>query len=58
MLVRQCDRCGNPLKKQPRWRLEPTSFTASDISSIYNEIDLCEDCYKKFEKFMNDGDKE
>ena len=56
MLVRQCDRCGKSLQKKPYWQFEQRHYTDKGGYNIGLDVDLCDDCYKKFEKFMENKD--
>lgn len=53
----KCDRCGKLYESE----VEKSARKFSIMKNIrygYTSLDICDDCYKEFVKFMDDGKKD
>lgn len=57
MLVRQCDRCKKDLIKESYWKFDKVHYKPKGGFDWDDSFDLCENCYKKLQKFLEEGDK-
>ena len=52
MLVRHCNRCDKIIKNEAQWTFEGKHYSQHGAFVCSRELDLCEECQKKLEKFL------